>query len=886
MATALYRLGKWASHHARIVVAVWLVLLAAVSSAAMGLGPQLTTKISIPGTDFERVSRELKTQIPQAAGGSGTVVFSTDGAPFTAAQKQAVADASTRWTKVAGVTSARDPFVTQATIDGSAAQLAEAQAKLDAGTKQLAGAPAQLAAAQAQLDAAQAKLDAGRAQLAPAQAKIAAAEKQIAALTAAGQSAAARAAAAQLAPAKAQVAAGTAQLDAAAAQLDQGRKTLATKKAEYDAGVARLAAAKTQLEVGKRQAALVSGMRVVSADQTVAVSQVGFATDVQSITKQTRDDVIAIGRSLSSAGLHVDFGNELFFDLTSIIGPSEITGVVVAALVLLIALGSLIAAGLPLLMAITGVGVGIGSAMAYSHFSEMNSVTPALGLMIGLAVGIDYSLFIVNRHRTQLLAGVENHESIGRATGTSGNAVTFAGLTVIVALAALGVTGIQFLGLMGNVAAVTVALAVLVAITLTPALLGALGHRILSRRAWRQAGIDPTAAHVPQEGATAIVDHEAQGSARWGRFVTGHPWLGAAVGLVVLGILAIPAASLRLGLPDGGSEPKDSSAYRAYHLVADKFGPGVNGPIVAVAHLARPATGADAVEVLSVAERLKAVPGVDRVVPIGTSTDSTIAAYQLLSAYGPADERTVDTVKAIRDAAPQVAADTGASVEITGMTVANIDISAKLADALPRYLAIVVGLSLLILLLVFRSVVVPLLATLGFLLSLAAAFGCAVAVYQWGWLASLFGISQPAPLLSFLPTILIGVLFGLAMDYQMFLVTGMREAHRHGQEARAAVLTGYRHGARVVTAAAIIMVSVFAGFIFAHLTMIRPIGFGLAMGVALDAFLVRMTVTPAVMTLLGERAWWLPKWLDRVLPDVDVEGVKLLEALDRGTLGR
>jgi putative drug exporter of the RND superfamily len=683
---------------------------------------------------------------------------------------------------------------------------------------------------------------------------------------------------AQLDAAAQQAAAGRARLDAAKAQLEAGKGQL--DAARIEAATNQLAQQERQLRIGERQAALTRGTRLVSEDARAALVQVRFDGHASALSTAERDRIRQIGTGLERSGVTVDYGSTIVGDVASVVGPTEALGVVVAALVLLVMLGTLVAAGLPLLMALVGVAVGIGGTLALSGVIEMNSITPALGLMLGLAVGIDYSLFIINRHRTQLLSGLPAHESIPRANGTSGNAVAFAGLTVVIALAALTVVGIPFLAVMGLAAAATVAVAVLVAVTLTPAVLAVIGHRVVPRRRWRENGFTDTG--EPIEGAGHLVDHDVvdAGPVRlrhgWGELVTARPWLSVIGTLVVLGVCAVPAAGLRLGLPDGGSEPVGSTANQAYTLTARFFGEGANGPVVAVATL--PA-GLDAVTAqersLDVAERLARVGGVVRAVPIGVSADNRTAAVQIVPERGPGAEATVQVVEALRAAAPGLRAQTGADLGLTGQTVANIDVSAKLADALAPYLAVVVGLSFIVLIMVFRSVVVPLVATGGFLLSVAASFGAVVAVYQWGWLKDVFGVSNPGAVLSFLPTLLIGVLFGLAMDYQMFLVSGMREAYVHGQDARRAVLTGFHHGRRVVAAAALIMIAVFGGFVFSELTMIRPIGFGLAFGVLVDAFVVRMTLTPAVMHLLGRRAWWLPSWLDRIVPDVDVEGARL-----------
>ena len=340
--------------------------------------------------------------------------------------------------------------------------------------------------------------------------------------------------------------------------------------------------------------------------------------------------------------------------------------------------------------------------------------------------------------------------------------------------------------------------------------------------------------------------------------------------------MALPVGSMRLGLPDGGSEPEGSDSQVAYELTAEKFGEGYNGPLVVTVDL--PAgLDEDAAEDarLAVGEQLAGLEHAHAVVPAGFNEDRTVTMFQVLPEEGPNAVSTEELVRELRATEP---AGEASNLGVAGMTSGFIDVSEKLSDALPLYLGVVVGLSLLIMVLVFRSILVPLIATGGFVLSMFAAMGGVVAIYQWGWLGSVFGVHNPGPVLSFLPTIMIGVLFGLAMDYQLFIASGMREAYAHGLPARQAVLTGLRSGRAVVIAAAIIMISVFGGFIFAHDAMIRPMGFGLAFGVLLDAFVVRLLLMPALMHLLGDAAWWLPRWLDRIMPDVDVEGAQLERA--------
>jgi RND superfamily putative drug exporter len=826
MALLLYRLGKFSYRHRWLVISLWLALLVAVGGSAAAFHGTLSNNFQIPGTETQRIADKLKQDLPAASGGSATIVFEAPAGGFTTESRAAVSAALAKLGDLPDVKATVDPFTTQAQLDQAG------QAIADAGQ--------QLASGQARLDASRAQLDAGAAQLKGAEQQLAAAGAPAAVID---------------------------------AELGAQKAALAQGQAQLDAGTQDLQAATAKLDLGKRQAEASAGIRFVSADGQAAVAQVQFNTSINALTPAMRQQVQAIAHETSSAGVTALASKEITEDISELFGTAEIIGVGVAALVLILMLGTLIAAGLPLLMAVIGVGVGVGITFALSGAFEMSSISPMLALMLGLAVGIDYSLFIVNRHRTQLLAGMEPAESVGRAAGTSGNAVLFAGLTVIVALAALVVPGLPFLSVMGLAAAGTVAVAVLVALTLTPALLSLIGRRIISRRAWAKAK-----AHNAEAGheVTDQASDEEKSTRGWGGLVTRHPVIALVAGVLLLGTLALPAAQLQLALPDGGSEPVESEAYQAYSVTARSFGEGVTGPIVVVGEFPAGLDAGKAQELqYDVADRLRGVDNVVAAVPVALSEDRRTAVFQVIPKEGPAKASTVQVVRELRERGAGIQATTGVTIGLTGQTAGNIDVSSKLGDALPPYLAIVVGLSLLLLLLVFRSVVVPLLATGGFLLSLAAAFGLVVAVYQWGWLGGVFDVANPGAVLSFLPIILIGVLFGLAMDYQVFIASGMRESYMHGAPARQAVRIGFRHAAAVVTAAAIIMVSVFAGFIFSHLTMVRPLGFAMAFGVLLDAFVVRMTIVPAVMYLLGERTWWLPRWLDRILPDVDVEGARL-----------
>ncbi|MEX5248582.1 UNVERIFIED_CONTAM: MMPL family transporter [Kocuria sp. CPCC 205295] len=610
-----------------------------------------------------------------------------------------------------------------------------------------------------------------------------------------------------------------------------------------------------QLQVGQDTMDMMGDYGFVSPEGSTAVATVNFDEDQMSIEQSTKDDLMAAVEDHPVDGVEVDYSKEIAQEMSAM-GAGEIVGVVVAVVVLLIMLRTAVGAALPVLTAFVGVGFSTMLALSLSGQVQMASVTPMLGVMLGLAVGIDYSLFLLNRYRTELRRGTEVTEAIGLATGTAGSAVAFAGMTVMIALIGLSVTGIPFLALMGAVAALAVLVAVLITLTLTPALLGLVGKRLLPK-SQRDVTVDE-AEHVKTPLAVRRP----------------LPVLLAAV--AALAILAIPMGSMRLGLPDGSTEPQDSTQYAAYTTVAEEFGAGKNGPMTVVADLPEDATEQEAQELqLAVGQEVSELDDVASVVPTPIDVDSGMALLQVVPESGPSDEATETLVDDIRGLSGNVEAAGDPTIGVAGMTAANIDVSQVLSDALPVYLAVVVAISMVLLILVFRSILVPVIASLGFLLSLLAAFGVVVAVYQWGWLSWLFNVTEPGPVLSFLPTLMVGILFGLAMDYQLFLVTGMREAHVHGYPARSAVVRGMVGGRAVVTAAAIIMTSVFAGFIFSHMAMIRPMGFGLATGVLFDAFLVRMTIIPALMTLLGEKAWWFPRWLDRILPNVDVEGESL-----------
>ncbi|MDH6140239.1 RND superfamily putative drug exporter [Kitasatospora sp. GP30] len=601
----------------------------------------------------------------------------------------------------------------------------------------------------------------------------------------------------------------------------------------------------------------------VAPDGKTVLVPVSFDSKLADITDHQRDAVKAAAEPAHAAGLTVAFGGDAYNKMAQV-GGGESVGLLVAGAVLVITLGSLVAAGLPLATALVGVGIAMAGLLTLAGSFEIISTAPVLALMVGLAVGIDYALFIVSRHRRHLAEGLEPEEATARATATAGSAVVFAGLTVVVALAGLAVAGVPFLTVMGLAASGAVVVAVLVAITLLPALLGFAGRAIDRLPVWRRALRSP--------GRRTMGE-------RWAGFVVRRPLAVLVAGLAALATLAVPAASLDLGLPGGGSQAVGTGARTAYDQVSRSFGPGFNAPLVVVVDAGQAAAPEQAVQ--TVAHELSGLKGVQALLPPIVDQPSRTALLTVIPRSGPDDADTRQLVNQIRDQRGALQAETGARIAVTGTTAANIDVSNKLGAALPPFVAVIVGIALVLLALAFRSILVPLKAVAGFLLSITASLGAVVAVYQWGWLDGVIDVPKVGPVVSFVPILLIGVLFGLAMDYELFLVSGMKEQHVHGMAPREAVVAGVKNGARVVTAAALIMISVFGSFVFGDDPIVQPIGFALAVGVLVDAFVVRMALVPAAMALFGRAAWWLPGWLERLLPRVDMEGEQLLARLEQ-----
>ena len=583
---------------------------------------------------------------------------------------------------------------------------------------------------------------------------------------------------------------------------------------------------------------------------------VDTVADVEPATIEALHDVMEQGRD---AGLTVEANGSGSVGMMELGGSSELIGVAVALLVLILTFGSLVAAGLPIITALFGVALGVTGITAMTALTDVGSTTPMLATMIGLAVGIDYALFILARYRSELQHTDDREEAVGRAVGTAGSAVVFAGLTVLIALSALAVVRIPFLTTMGVAAAATVLIAVLVALTLLPAFLGLLKSKAFAGQVRRY--------QPAREADGSILNN----GVRWARLVGRAPIAVVVLVVVGLGALALPMTNLHLAFPTDSTAAPDTTQRKASDLSAAAFGPGRDAPLLLVVDGRDLAEGERQGAYDEVVAWAAAQDGVVNAQLVAQNEAGTGAQILVTPATGADDTATEDLLTALRDGQAGMEEETGTTIGVTGLTAITTDVSERLSDALPLYLAVVIGLAFVLLMIVFRSVLVPLTATLGFLLSVLATLGATVAVFQEG----AFGLMEGQPIVSFMPIILIGLVFGLAMDYQVFLVTRMREAHVHGATTREAVVDGFRNSARVVAAAAVIMISVFAAFMLVDEPIIKSMGFALAVAVFFDAYVVRMALMPALMYLMGEKAWWLPAWLDRILPRVDVEGENL-----------
>jgi RND superfamily putative drug exporter len=637
----------------------------------------------------------------------------------------------------------------------------------------------------------------------------------------------------------------------------------------------------------------------VSKDGSTGIISVQFTSPSENVTSTQLADVKKATTPLTDAGLTVEFGGQVYQNNTVGLSIIELFGVIFAGLVLIVTFGSLKAAGLPLLSALIALSVSMGVVLTAASVVTLSSTTPLLALMIGLAVGIDYALFILSRHRAQLASGMDAGESAATAVATAGSSVLFAGVTVMIALIGLLIVGIPFLGYMGVAAAVAVLMAMLAATTLLPAVLGLFGARLAPKpggRTARRMLAATQAEHDVEDGASTAKPALGQ---RWVNLVLKAPAVFIIAVVALLGTLAIPAFSLALALPDGGAQPAHETSRKAYDIVSKEFGPGRNGPLIITVDITQSTTFM--ADMKKIGDQIKKLPGVESVSAGTPNATLDTAIIQVIPTTGPSAPATTKLVERIRALEPSIAQEYKTPIAVTGATAVAIDVSSRLDSALVPFGIVVVGLSVILLMIVFRSILVPIKAALGYLLTVFASFGVVVAVFQWGWGASALGV-VPGPILSFMPVLLMAILFGLAMDYEVFLVSGMREAYVHGSArlpagstgtqrnavARRAIVSGFTGAARVVTAAALIMFFVFAAFVPEGAGVIKVIALGLAVGVFVDAFLVRMTLVPAIMALAGRSAWYLPTWLNRVLPNVDIEGEGLRDhreatawALDR-----
>jgi putative drug exporter of the RND superfamily len=619
------------------------------------------------------------------------------------------------------------------------------------------------------------------------------------------------------------------------------------------------------------QIALAAGpaqTRLTSPDGRVGLGTLQWKAQPGEVDETALHAVQEAMQPAQAAGVTVDYSGSVFPGYkVSVPELPEIIGIIAAFVILLVTFGAVVAAGLPIITACIGVGIGALGIFAVAALVDMPSAALSLALMLGLSCGIDYALFILNRYRNNLLLLRPKEEAAGLAVGTAGGAVVFAALTVIIALCGLSIVGIPFLTYMGLAAAVSVLIALLIAVTLLPALLGFAGGRV--------AKFIPTPFDRAKETAqvAAFTPHRTLG-ARWGRFVVSMRKPLLIAGVAALLLLGLPAFGLHLGLPSGASQPESNTSRRAYDTTSQHLGAGFNGPLLVVADL----TMANENAAADIAARLAREPGVVTAAPAASQNGA--AVIQVIPTTGPNDPATADLVNRIRGDRTAIEGNTGATILVGGTTASNIDTSDKLAAALPVFLIVVVGLAFVLLTVAFRAALVPITSIVGFLLSVFAALGVQVAIFQWGWGADLLGVT-PGETISFLPIIVLAIIFGLSSDYQVFVVSRMKEELTKSGGALDAVRSGVGLSARVVTAAALIMFGVFVAFLAGGDPIIKSVGLTLAVGVFLDAFVVRLTLIPAIMSVLGSRVWAHSKWFDKYVPDVDIEGTKLEASEDQ-----
>jgi RND superfamily putative drug exporter len=618
--------------------------------------------------------------------------------------------------------------------------------------------------------------------------------------------------------------------------------------------------------VNSAKSPLVEGSKTISKDQRIAYIPVVLGVGPGEINEEESQEILDAAQPAEAVGINTSIGSYVGQQLSKPATEfAEVVGLVAAVIILLFAFGTATAMMLPILSALIGIACALSIIKLLEHVLDVPGVATTLATMIGLGVGIDYALFIVTRHKLQLGEGMEVQESVARAVATAGGAVVFAGFTVIIALCSLAFAGIPLVSTLGYTAAIAVVVAVCAAATLLPAMLGALGPHINSLRV-----------HL---GKTHPDDKKPHGWLRWADAVADRPWTAAVASLLILFVLALPLLQLELGQNDISALPKDSTSREAFEGLDEGFGPGVYGPLLIASEFASPE---EAKQVLP--QLQKAVGGADDVAAVTEptlDTAGTVAVFTVVSESEPWKDETVELVENLRDEViPGALEGTKASSYVGGQTAGYIDLATKIADKLPLMIAIVVALSFIVLLVAFRSLLVPIKAAACNLISVAAAYGVVTAVFQLGWGAELIGLDHAIPIVSFVPLLMFAILFGLSMDYEVFLLTQMKEHFKETGDARAAVVQGLANTGRVITSAAAIMVCVFTSFVLVEDPVVKEFGVGLAVAIAIDSTLVRCLLVPAVMVLLGEKAWWLPRWLDRIVPHISIEGEEYFARLD------
>jgi RND superfamily putative drug exporter len=608
------------------------------------------------------------------------------------------------------------------------------------------------------------------------------------------------------------------------------------------------------------------GSAFISKNGQIAVVTVQFDTQAQNLSKDVYDQIKDATAPAAQAGVKLAYGGAVIdYADQPPQGNADLIGLLAAVVILLFAFGSVVAMGLPILTALLGLGIGISIVHIIASVTEIGSVAPILATMIGLGVGIDYSLFIVTRYRENRASGMELEAAIGRSVATAGSAVLFAGTTVVIAICGLVIAGIPYVARLGYMAGIVVAVMMLAALTLLPAIIAVVGNGI---DRWKV----PSLIHHPDRAVAAGQDPTSpEGSVweRWATLVARHAWPFAIAGVVILLVIAWPVLSMRLGESDDGNLPTSTTQRQAYDLIAAGFGPGTNGPLVVVVQL--PSAGDDAV-LTDITNALEKTPGVKNVVPAQLSPSKTVAEIGVLPTTAPDSAQTADLVATLRGSVlPQAIGTSGAQAYVGGITAAFIDIGDRISDRLPYFIGAVVLLSFILLMLVFHSILVPLTAAVMNLLSVAAAYGATVAVFQWGWAKDLIGLQSTVPIVPFVPMMMFAVLFGLSMDYQVFLLTRVREEYDKSGSTRQGVVRGLARTARVITSAALIMIFVFGAFVLNFSPEVKMFGLGLAFAVLVDATIVRLMLVPSIMEILGDANWWFPRWLG-FLPRLDIDG--------------